>query len=225
MTGVRPRQLALDLPVRAALGRADFFISPANELALAQIDVWPDWPDGRLALCGPRRSGKTHLLHVWAEQARATILNFADLAGLDPTGFPPDAAIAVEDADRMVSRDSEEGLFHFCNHLHARGTLLTTSRMPPANWTLRLPDLASRMRIAGVARLEPPDDALLAAVLAKLFDDRQIQITPGLIGYLLLRIERSFDAAEAVVQRLDRAGLAAHRPITERLAAEVLRDR
>ena len=74
-----------------------------------------------------------------------------------------------------------------------------------------------------MARLEPPDDALLGAVLVKLFADRQLAVAPDLVQYLVPRIERSFAAAEAVVAALDRAGLARRRPVTARLAAEVLR--
>ena len=81
---------------------------------------------------------------------------------------------------------------------------------------------ATGLRTAGVARLDSPDDALLSALLVKLFADRQIAVGPDLIRYLLGRIERSFAAAEAAVVALDRAGLARKRPITLRLAAEVL---
>ena len=49
MTLAEPRQLVFDLATRPALGRADFFVSPANRLALAQVDTWPAWPGGRLA--------------------------------------------------------------------------------------------------------------------------------------------------------------------------------
>lgn len=54
-------QLAFDLPIRPALSREDFFISPANALALASLDGWRDWPRGKMVLVGPRGSGKTHL--------------------------------------------------------------------------------------------------------------------------------------------------------------------
>ena len=37
-------------------------------------------------------------------------------------------------------------------------------------------------------------------------------------------MHRSFAAAEALVATLDRAGLARQRPVTPRLAAEVLRE-
>ncbi len=63
------RQLVFDLPPQTAMGRDDFFASPANELALAQIGAPAGWPQGKLVLCGPAGSGKTHLAHLWAEDA------------------------------------------------------------------------------------------------------------------------------------------------------------
>jgi chromosomal replication initiation ATPase DnaA len=136
------------------------------------------------------------------------------------------AAVAVEDADRLPAGAGavEETLFHLCNRLAAGGgSLLVSGREAPARWRLALPDLASRLEASPVARLEPPDDALLAAVLVKLFADRQLTVAPGLVRYVVGRMERSFAAAEATVAALDRAGLAGQRPVTARLAAEVLR--
>ena len=42
---------------------------------------------------------------------------------------------------------------------------------------------------------------MLAAVLVKLFADRQIAVEPDLVQYLLSRIDGSFVAAEAIVAR------------------------
>lgn len=222
MTG--PRQLALDLPARPALGRTAFFVAEPNRLALAQVDAWPAWPSGRLALTGPEGSGKTHLAHVWAARAGARVLAADDAAHLELATLAGDAALAVEDVDRRAGdRAVEVALFHLCNHLSAGGgSLLVSGRDAPSRWPLALPDLASRLGAAGVARLDPPDDALLAAVLVKLFADRQLAVAPGLIRYLVSRMERSFAAAETLVATLDRAGLAGRRPVTARLAAEVL---
>ena len=222
-----PRQLVLDLPARPALGREDFFLSPANELALAQVESWPAWPGGRLAVAGPSAAGKTHLVHVWAARAGAEIRSAGEIAALDLARLPGGAAIAVEDADRIGELPdagaAEEALFHLVNHLAGGGgSLMVTGREAPARWRVALPDLASRLNAAPVARLEPPDDALLAAVLVKLFADRQLAVGPDLIRYLVSRMDRSFAAAAAMVAALDRAGLARHRPITARLAADVL---
>lgn len=220
-----PRQLAFDLPARPALGRAAFFVAPANRLALGLVDRWPAWPEGRLAVIGPPGAGKTHLAHVWAARSGAAITPATALPSADHATFGPGACVAVEDADRLpeLGLAAEEALFHLCNRLRASGgSLLVSGRRAPAFWGLRLPDLASRLTAAPVAALEPPDDTLLAAVLVKLFADRGISVGPDLIRFLLARMDRSFQAAESLVARLDRTGLAAGRPVTARLAAEVL---
>jgi chromosomal replication initiation ATPase DnaA len=224
------RQLALDLPARPALDRAAFFVAPSNALALAAIDTWPDWPDGRLAVVGPEGAGKTHLAHVWAAGSGAVFRTPQRLAGADPAALPGDGALVVEDADRIADLPpgergrAEEALFHLCNRLRAGGgSLMLSGRTPPAHWSIELPDLASRLGTAAVARLDPPDDTLLAVLLVKLFADRQIEVGPDLIDFVLPRMDRSFAGAEAVVARLDRAALAGRRRVTLRLAAEVMR--
>ena len=70
--------------------------------------------------------------------------------------------------------------------------------------------------------IETPDDALLQALLMKLFADRQLSPTPATLPYLVTRIDRSFQAAAEIVETLDAAAMEARRPITPRLAAQVL---
>ena len=77
-------------------------------------------------------------------------------------------------------------------------------------------------RALPVVELGPPDDALLRAVLVKLFADRQLAVDESLLTYLVTRIDRSFAAARAAVERLDREALRLHRPVTRALAAETL---
>ena len=73
-----------------------------------------------------------------------------------------------------------------------------------------------------MARIEDPDDRLLGAVLAKHFADRQLVPMADVIPYLAVRIERSFAAAAAVVERLDRMALAEARPVSRPLAHRAL---
>ena len=213
------RQLTFDLPVRPALGRGDFFVSPANALAVAQIDAG-DWPGSKLLLIGPPGAGKSHLAQVWAGEMPAEVLEATALGDT-----PPDAlAVVVEDADRIAGdRAAETRLFHLHNHVLAGGgRLLITAASAPGRWGLVLPDLASRMEATAVARLLPPDDALLAAVLVKHFADRQITVAPTLIPWLIRRMDRSFDAARALVADLDARALAKGGPVTQSIAREVL---
>jgi chromosomal replication initiation ATPase DnaA len=210
-------QLAFDLPGHAAHARNDFFVSPTNAQALEAVDSWAAWPLGKMLILGPRGAGKTHLAHMWAQAAGGIVLAGADLAAADLTALPQ--AVAVDDADLVVA---EEALFHLHNLVTQAGSLMLTAATPPRDWGLRLPDLFSRMQATAITRLAAPDDALLSAVLVKLFADRQIVVQPTLIPYLVMRMDRSLGAAQTLVASLDAHALAMGRPITRALAADVL---
>lgn len=217
------RQLSFDLPRRTARGRDDLFVSPANAPAVAMVENPAAWPGGKLVLSGPAGSGKTHLAHVWATAAGARIL----AAGALSDAMVPDLArgpVAIEDVPRIAGDPAAEAaLFHLHNLVLAEGhPLLLSGRAAPGRWGLALPDLRSRIEAAQVATLPPPDDALLAAVLAKLFADRQVVPKPDLIPYLIGHMERSFEAAAAMVERLDRTALAEARSLSRRLAVRIL---
>ncbi|MCB2115578.1 MAG: chromosomal replication initiator DnaA [Rhodobacteraceae bacterium] len=212
-------QLTFDLPVRPALGREDFFVSPANMFALAALDAG-DWPGGKLLLIGPEGAGKSHLARVWASESGARILPAALLPEM-PVG---ERAIVVEDAEGIAgNREAETRLFHIHNLVLAEGgRLLLTARLHPSRWGLVLPDLASRMEATAVAEIAPPDDALLAAVLAKHFSDRQLSVQTNLLAWLVRRMDRSFAAARGLVAAVDARALARGTAVTRALAQEVL---
>lgn len=217
------RQLSFDLPVRPALGREDFFVSPGNAMAVALLDGWRNWAGGKLVLYGPEGSGKTHLAHVWAETTNATILNSRDLSGLDIPSLAKNH-VAIEDISAIAGdRAAEELLFHLHNLVLAEGyRLLLTDTRPAQVWGLTLPDLQSRMQGAQSIGLEAPDDALLTAVLTKLFADRQLFPSPDTITYLLRHMDRSFSSAIKVVAAIDKTGLEQNRAVNRKLASEVL---
>ncbi len=122
-------------------------------------------------------------------------------------------------------RFDEAALFHLLNLAREeRAYLLITARSAPTTWRVEVPDLASRLRALPVVALTPPDDALLRAVIVKLFADRQLAVDESLVSFLTNRIERSFAAARAAVARLDREALRLHRPVTRALAGELFRE-
>lgn len=217
------RQLAFDLPGREQFRREDFFISPANAIALAAVEGWRAWPGGKMLLVGPSGAGKTHLARMWAAESGAAVIAGADLAGADLPALSAHGAVAVEDAEGVAGQPAHEAaFFHLHNLVTQAGHLMVTAAKPPRDWGLTLPDLASRLQAAPLTRLDPPDDALLSAVLIKLFSDRQITVPPALIPYLVLRMERSIAAARGLVATLDARSLAEGKPISRQMAAEVL---
>ncbi|MGR3370779.1 MAG: HdaA/DnaA family protein [Sagittula sp.] len=221
MTG--SKQLPLPLPAREALGREDFFVSEANAMAVALVERWSEWPGAKMVICGPRGSGKTHLAHVWAKLSGARIVGADTLAEAEI----PDLAsgpVCVEDVPQIAGdRPAEEALFHLHNLVLAQGhSLLMTAEREPTLWPLVLPDLKSRIMGAQVARLGAPDDALLTALLAKQFADRQITPGPEVLSYLTRHMPRSHAAARAVVAALDEASLAHKKRVTRAMAVAVL---
>jgi DnaA regulatory inactivator Hda len=213
-------QLPLDLGHRPALGRADFLVAPSNAAAVAWLDRWPLWPAPALALHGPAGSGKTHLAHVFAARAQARSIDAAALATEHVPALLGDAAAAiVDDAERAAA----EPLLHLYNVLAERGGhLLLVARDAPARWPVALADLRSRLLACPAVAVAPPDEALIGALLVKLFADRQLVVGEEVLSYLTLRLERSFEEARRAVAALDEAALAEHRRITVPLARRVL---
>src|SRR5262245_10561384 len=226
-----PRQLALALPHTENFAREDFLGGPSNDAALRLVEQWPDWPAPIVALVGPPGSGKSHLAAIWANAAGARFLSGRALrvAARDaPREGPLPAALATGALvleDLSADDTDERALFHLLNLARQDDAhVLLTARTAPATWRIALPDLASRLRAIPVVTLEAPDDALWRAVLIKLFADRQLTVDESLVAYLATRLERSFAAARAAVDLLDREALRRQRPVTRALAAEVLRE-
>jgi chromosomal replication initiation ATPase DnaA len=218
-----PMQLALALDHAESHAREDFLEGPSNAAALALIERWPDWPSRTVLLRGPEGSGKSHLAAIWARQGGARILSPRMLEGA------PDVPIALATGalvlDNLAEGQFDEAaLFHLLNLAREeRAYLLITARSAPAGWKIALPDLASRLRALPIVALEAPDDALLRAVIVKLFADRQLAVDEGLVNFLANRIERSFAAAREAVRRLDGEALRLKRPVTRALAGELFR--
>jgi len=221
-------QLPLDLGHRPAIGRDDFLLAPCNEVAVSWIDRWPDWLGVAMALHGPPACGKTHLCHAWRARSGAVEIASAMLAANQPRELIGTAtAIALEDVDAALATGglAEERLLHLYNLVGEQGGhLLLTGRTPPARWPVDLPDLRSRLRAATAVSMVPPDDALIEAVLVKLFADRQLRVDKGVVRFLVTRMERSFAAARATVAAMDDAALANRREITVPLARRVLAE-
>ena len=217
------RQLALDLVYRPAFGREDFLVGSSNAAAVAWLDRWPDWAGRGLVIHGPAGSGKSHLASVWRATSGARVLDTGPEGLREATGAHRSGeCVVVEDVDPPFD---ERALLHLYNAVTADGGfVLLTARAAPAAMPLTLPDLASRLRALPAVALSDPDDDLLAVVLMKLLADRQVGVPVDVVRYLVERMERSFEAAGRLAAALDRASLAARRPIGRGMAGRVLAE-
>lgn len=211
-------QLSLGLALPTSWAREDFLEVPGNAAALAAVEAAPQ---PALVLYGPPGCGKTHLAQIWAALHVARLIGPADLtpAAVDELARQP---LVLDDADRDAD---PVALFHLINLMRERRhPLLLTGSTAPAHWSYTLPDLMSRLKAMPAERISEPDDALLSAVLVKLFADRQLQVGEDVVKYLAARIERSCRAARDWVAVLDAAALAENRAVTVVLARRLLEE-
>jgi chromosomal replication initiation ATPase DnaA len=213
------RQLLLDLAQRPALGAEDFLVSASNQAAADMIDRWPDWPLASVMVVAPARAGKTHLANVWRLKSGAARLVASALREDDVASA--NGALLVEDLHGGIAH--ERALFHLLNLVREhRLSMLLTSRVPPGELDVRLPDLRSRLRALPLVSIARPDEGLLKAVLVKHFSDRQLAVEPHVVNHLALHMEQSMEAAANIVAEIDRLAMASHRKVTRALAAEAL---
>lgn len=196
-------------------------VAPCNAQAVAWLDRWPDWPVAGLFLVGPPGCGKSHLLAAFALAHGAGVIKAAELRVPDvPHAVDGHPLILVDDLNDQCDQEAVFHLYNLAVQQNAR--LVFAAEFPASRLGLHLPDLLSRLKALLHVEIGPPDDDLLAVVIAKQFSDRQLSITPEVLTYLVGRIERSFDAARRVVEALDQAALAQGRAITIPLARQVL---
>ena len=213
------RQLVLDLGHTPSHAETDFVVAPGNELAYRHVLSFPAWSTPLALLIGPAKSGKSHLAAIWVKRSGARVASADNLEAL--AGTPDPRPVLVEDADS--GGYPESGLFHLLNQSIRSGRpVLMTARSEPSAWPLATEDARSRVRLALSLVMAPPDDTLLSLLLVKLFSDRQIAVEPGLVSYLVKRMERAPDEAMALVEVMDRLSLSRGRAVTKAIAADAI---
>lgn len=191
-------QLALPLAWPADPRDDAFIIGPSNARAAHQIEHWGAWPVMTALLTGPRKSGRSLLARVFAAKSGGRIID-------DAEGVP------------------EATIFHAWNDAQAeRRPLLVIADAPPPAWGVALPDLRSRLAASPHATIEPPDDALIRALLAHLVARRGHDLRDDLADWLVARLERSHVAVLRAAEALIEAAEARHRRLSIPLARDVL---
>ncbi len=223
----QPEQIPLNLGHREALEREDFLVSSCNELAVTWIDKWPRWSTSALILCGPPAAGKTHLASVWAVRSGAVIVPAQDLAKTTADEIAERGPqIVIDRLDTVIGHmEAEKELQHLYNHLREDDrSLLITMREASMRRNMVLADIRSRLLMSNLVEIKSPDDTLLAAVLIKHFNDRQLQISESVLQFTLARMERSFASAAQIAEAADERALAEGKKVTRPLMDSVLQN-
>lgn len=177
-----------------------------------------------LYLSGPAGTGKTHLLLAACAEAEAAGRRPAYLPLATAAGRLDEALSTLEHSDLIAldgleavagRREDEVALFHAHNRARDAGRgLLYAARGAPDALALALPDLRSRLGQCVRFALDPLDDAGRGEVLRLRARRRGLQMDAAAVDWLLRRADRDLAGLTALLERLDRAALAAQRRIT-----------
>jgi chromosomal replication initiation ATPase DnaA len=210
-------QLALPFADYGGTTDQGFLEAPSNAEARAWLERVEAWPGGRLVIWGEPGCGKSHLLRRWAADTRAALVAGAALHG---PSEPTLTGLAIDDADRVAD---DASLLHTLNAAAEAGfPVLLSACAPPARWSVRLPDLMSRLRTITAVAITAPEEWLLKALLAQQFAERQLAVPEPVQDWILLRLPRTAAAVHEFATRLDQAALAGGRAVNRMLAASVL---
>ena len=178
------------LPLAGNAGPSRIVVGNAN---MAAIDAMADpaaWPFRTAVLSGPPRAGKSLIAQWFAGSGKGEV---------------------IDDADSL----DETELFHRWNRAQESGTaLLLVCNAAEGNWAIALPDLASRIGAALHLEIGPPDDAMLAELIALHAQQRGLVLGDDAAAYLVPRCERSHLGVERIVAEIDRLSLERKAPAT-----------
>jgi len=211
-----------------------FHAGAHNAVALAAVETLAAQPGAPwVYLHGPPGSGRSHLLLAAAQAAaeagrRVQYLPLATLANRAAAlrGVAGSEWLALDDLEAIAGqREAEHALFDLYNQTRAEGgALLFAAAAAPADLGIELPDLRSRLGACTQFALKALDDGERREVLKARAAARGIELDESVLDWLFARYARDLGALLDLLERLDRASLAARRRITVPFLRGFLRE-
>ena len=213
-------QLLLDFDIKTNFNDHDYYVSESNYFAFTLIDKWPKWEKRILNISGEKYSGKTHLANIFKSKASALFLNENEINENIFKKIKLYESIIVDGFSNIL----DERLIYSILNLVDQDSkyLLINSETPLGEMNFKLPDLASRSKNLLHAKIDPPDDDLIFAIILKNFSDRQIKLEKKIIEFIINRIDRSYGKISEFIYKIDELSLKKKKPINLKTIKEIL---
>ncbi len=166
-------------------------------------------------LYGPNKSGKSYLANIWLKKNNAIkykknykeILNSKKNILIDNFLF-----------------FNEENIFHIVNNCILNNfKILITSNKKINEINFQYHDLSSRLKTFTNLEIDQPNDEMLLTILTKSLVERQFIInSKEIFEFILRRVDRSYQAIDDIVNKLDILSLEKKRQLTIPLIKEIL---
>ncbi len=213
-------QLLLDFDVKRTFNDHDYYVSESNYFAFNLIDNWPRWEKKIVNISGEKFSGKTHLANIFKLKSSALFLTENKINNETFKKIKLYENIIVDGFSNNVDENLIYSLFNLVDQ--DSKYLLIFSETPLGEINFKLPDLVSRARNLLYAKINPPDDDLIFAIILKNFSDRQIRLEKKIIEFIIKRIDRSYSKISEFIYKIDELSLKKKKPINLKTIKEIL---
>ena len=217
-------QLPVNFEFRANQTFKDFFSGSNQEIINHLKNAVTGSGEQQIFVWGEKGLGKSHLLQACchhAHQQHQTAFYFA----LSADELPDPALLFDLDKFDLVCLDNiehiagdpvwEQAFFNFFNQHRSRGhTLIVSAACAPGKLAIQLPDLKTRFNWGLALKLKPLSETESIAALIFKADQMGFEITPQAGRFLLTHYDRDLASLWALLEKLDRASLAAKRKLT-----------
>ena len=213
-------QLLLDFDIKKNFNDHDYYVSDSNYFAFNLIDKWPKWEKRILNISGEKFSGKTHLANIFKLKSSALFLNENQINDDLFKKIKLHECIIVDGFSNSIDEKLTYAILNLVDQ--DSKYLLINSVTPLGEIDFELPDLVSRSKNLLHAKIDPPDDDLIFAIILKNFSDRQIKLEKKIIEFIINRIDRSYSKISEFIYKIDELSLKKKKPINLKTIKEIL---
>jgi chromosomal replication initiation ATPase DnaA len=201
-------QIVFKFPDKSFYYEEDFCIGENNYEAYKLIKEWPN------------KSGKSYLTKIFSDKTDSKVFEGRNINKDNLNLILNQKVLIIEDIEAF----NDEVLFQtILNDFISKNKFiyLTSSKLA-GSISFKLKDLISRLNSLVAVVITNPSDDLFSQILTKMLSDKQINITPKEVNFILKNIERSYDAASKFVKNLDELSLLYKKKINTKIINQAL---
>ena len=213
-------QIVFKFPDKSFYYEEDFCIGENNYEAYKLIKEWPNWTFKGINIYGPKKSGKSYLTKIFSDKTDSKVFEGRNINKDNLNLILNQKVLIIEDIEVF----NDEVLFQtILNDFISKNKFiyLTSSKLA-GSISFKLKDLISRLNSLVAVVITNPSDDLFSQILTKMLSDKQINITPKEVNFILKNIERSYDAASKFVKNLDELSLLYKKKINIKIINQAL---
>ena len=213
-------QIVFKFPDKSFYYEEDFCIGENNYEAYKLIKEWPNWTFKGINIYGPKKSGKSYLTKIFSDKTDSEVFEGGSINKDNLNLILNQKVLIIENIELF----NDEVFFQtILNDFISKNKFIyLTSNKLAGSISFKLKDLISRLNSLVAVAITNPSDDLFSQILTKMLSDKQINITPKEVNFILKNIERSYDAASKFVKNLDELSLLYKKKINTKIINQAL---